>query len=307
MSRDFGSRSFRARGNCLQRVTRPEAPERLQSLKALKFPCSREVRLDPVMRPALLRERILEFRNWSFWGPWWLAFGTSDCSPGYRPLRPRQPAEAELISRANRLVVLEINFQHLLALNIDSSFVLQAGDDLACRHFDHIAGGRVCILSVNAERDPAGLIAQRDAGDLFRGLHRRVRSRRREEADIEDVQPAVVRVGQPQFLLVWRQSNAVTRTPVPFGRAFLEPLHFDTVQHFAGRQVADFKSKQIIYVNKAERPATVDGEGSNEVAERPDFKNDLVPLRIGHREQWRPQSSQISAAPIETNDCIVRA
>src|SRR5439155_5608210 len=61
MSRDFGSRIFRARGNCLQRVTRPEAPEKLQSLKALNFPCSREVRLDPVMRPALLRERIWNF------------------------------------------------------------------------------------------------------------------------------------------------------------------------------------------------------------------------------------------------------
>ena len=71
------------------------------------------------------------------------------------------------------------------------------------------------------------------------------------------MQAAVVRVGQPEFLLVRRQSNAVTRTAMPFRRSFLETLHFDTVQHFAGRQVTDFKSKQVIYVNKAKRPASI--------------------------------------------------
>ena len=102
------------------------------------------------------------------------------------------------------------------------------------------------------------------------------------------MQPGVVRVGQPEFLLVRRQSNAVTRAPVPFGFAFMVSLHFDTVQHFAGRQVANFKSKQVIYINKAERPDSIDGEWSNEVAERPNLTNHFVLLRVGHRQQWRP-------------------
>src|SRR6266496_608941 len=102
---------------------------------------------------------FLVFRFRDFCGACWLGFRASESSLVYSPLRPRQPAESELISRANWLVVLEINFQHLLALYIDSFFILQPGDDLSCRHFDYIAGGRVGILSVNAERDPAGFIA----------------------------------------------------------------------------------------------------------------------------------------------------
>ena len=47
---------------------------------------------------------------------------------GLVAVSPRQPAEAKLISRVNRLAVLEINFQQLLTLDIDFILVLQSGD-----------------------------------------------------------------------------------------------------------------------------------------------------------------------------------
>ena len=96
-----------------------------------------------------------------------------------------------------------------------------------------------------------------------------------------------MRVCQPEFLLVRRQSNAVARASVPFGRALFNSLHFDTMQHFAGRQVADFKPKQVVEINKTERPATVDREGPDKVAERPNLTNHLVRLCLGHGQQWR--------------------
>src|SRR5206468_7491437 len=101
-------------------------------------------------------------------------------------LRSRDPAEPELISRANRAVVLEIDLDHLLALHGGALLVLQSGNDLACRDFDHVASGRISKAAVNAERDPARLIAQRDARELFWRHYGRV----------ENVQPAVVRVRQ---------------------------------------------------------------------------------------------------------------
>ena len=67
------------------------------------------------------------------------------------------------------------------------------------------------------------------------------------------MQPAVVRVGEPEFLLVRRQSDAVARAAVPFGFALLITLHFDAIQHFAGHQVADFKPEQFVHIHKTER------------------------------------------------------
>ena len=81
---------------------------------------------------------------------------------------------------------------------------VSVGDDLPRPGVDDVAGRRVRRVAVDAERDPAGLIAQLDAGDLLRRHHRRV----------EDVDAAVGRIAQPEFALVRREADAVARAAV---------------------------------------------------------------------------------------------
>ena len=47
---------------------------------------------------------------------------------------------------------------------------------------------------------------------------------RRHDGRVEDVHPAVERVGQPELLLVGRQADPVAGAAVPLGRALLEAL-----------------------------------------------------------------------------------
>jgi len=49
-------------------------------------------------------------------------------------------AEAELVSGADGLAVLEVDFQQFLALDVGAFFVFQAGDDFAAGGVDDVAG-----------------------------------------------------------------------------------------------------------------------------------------------------------------------
>src|SRR5262245_50025520 len=115
------------------------------------------------------------------------------------------PAEAELVAGGDGHAVLEVDLDHLLAVNFSALLVGQRGDDLLGRGVDHLAGGRVGVLAVEAEGHPAGLFAEFHARDvLWRHCGR-----------VEHVDALVERIHHPQFLLVGREADAVARAAVP--------------------------------------------------------------------------------------------
>src|SRR5882724_8788656 len=123
---------------------------------------------------------------------------------------PSRLAKSKLVARSRRHVPGEINLQHLLAMDRGALFIGQTRDDLACSDFDDLPRGRIGVASINAERDPARLVAQQDGGDLLGGHYRIV----------EKVQAAVGRVRHPELLFVWRQADAVAGAAMPLGWSF---------------------------------------------------------------------------------------
>ncbi len=65
----------------------------------------------------------------------------------------------------------------------------------------------------------------------------------RHDGRVEDVQPTVGGVGEPELLLVGRQADAVAGAAVPLGRPLLEALHLDPIQLLARDQVADLEAR----------------------------------------------------------------
>src|SRR5262245_28310877 len=123
-----------------------------------------------------------------------------------------------------------MNFHHLFAVYWRARFIGEARDDLPSGDVDHIASGGVGVFAVEAERNPARLLADFDARDLPRGHGRRV----------EDVHPAVVRVAYPQFPFIGSQSNPVARTAVPLHWTGTESSNLDAVQLAPRHQIPDF-------------------------------------------------------------------
>src|SRR5690349_21730456 len=108
-------------------------------------------------------------------------------------------SEAELVAGARRLGRVEHDLHHLLALNRVSLLVRECGGDALCSRLDHLAGGGIGVLPIQAEGDPSGLIPQRNGCDLLRG----------HPGGVEDVYSAVEAVAEPEFLLVRRQADTV--------------------------------------------------------------------------------------------------
>src|SRR5262249_28085485 len=152
---------------------------------------------------------------------------------------------AELIAGADYAAAVPVDLDHLLTLDFGTGLVLQAGDDLAALDVDDVAGRRVGVAAVQAERHPAGLVAQDDVCDLLRRHHGRV----------ENVDPAVVGIGEPDLALVGRQTDAVARAAVALGRSLLEALHLDAVQLPSGGDVADLETEQLVDIHETERLA----------------------------------------------------
>src|SRR5262245_41088386 len=122
------------------------------------------------------------------------------------------PPESKLVAGSNGNAVAEDDLDHLLAVDLPVALVAQRGDDLLARHVDDLARGRIGIAAVEAERHPAGLLAELDT-DRLPGRHGR---------GVEDVDMAVGRIADPDFPLVGRQANAVARAAVPLDRSFLK-------------------------------------------------------------------------------------
>src|SRR5258708_1641009 len=104
----------------------------------------------------------------------------------------RNPAQAELIPSAHRIATAPLDLAHLFTVHRRSRFIGQARDNPAAGNVDDVAGRGIGILAVETERDPAWLLADFNAGNLFGGQAGRV----------EDVHPAVMRVADPQLFLV---------------------------------------------------------------------------------------------------------
>src|SRR5205814_9890628 len=91
--------------------------------------------------------------------PVWLDDPPTRCAPATSAFG----AFAELVRRSHRPAVLEVDLEDLLALDVDAVLVLQRGDDPFRADVDHVAGRREGRPAVEAERDPARLVAHVDA------------------------------------------------------------------------------------------------------------------------------------------------
>src|ERR1700704_4216429 len=99
----------------------------------------------------------------------------------------------------NRLTSRKIDLEEVLALHLCTRGEFERADNFPGRCADHVAGRRICIASVEAERHPSRLAGQ---------LDRRER-RRRISARIKDVEPVPHAVGHPELTLVRRERDAM--------------------------------------------------------------------------------------------------
>ena len=90
--------------------------------------------------------------------------------------------------------------------------VLERGDDLACSRVDDFARGRIGERTIDAESNPARLVADPNAGDLP-GRHRR---------GVEDMEAPIERVAKPKFSPIRRQADAMARATMHRYRPFLK-------------------------------------------------------------------------------------
>src|SRR3954451_14404664 len=113
--------------------------------------------------------------------------------------------DAELVARADGLASLEVDLEHLLALYVAPGLVLQAGHELPGLDLDHVAGRRIGVAAVDAEGDPARLVAGLQALERPGGHHR----------GIVQVEPLVEGVDAPDLLLIRGHPEAMARAALP--------------------------------------------------------------------------------------------
>src|SRR5258708_5180526 len=109
--------------------------------------------------------------------------------------------QTELVAGARRFSPIEHDLHQLLALHRLALLVRQRCDDAFCFRVDHLARRGIGVFSVQAEGDPAWLIAQRDGADLLW----------RYSGGIKDVDAAVEAVVKPEFFLIRGQADTVAR------------------------------------------------------------------------------------------------
>ena len=186
----------------------------------------------------------------------------------------RLATDSELVAGADGVVVFEIDLQKFFDLDGGLFFVGEAADDFFGFGFDDVAGGGVRVLAVDGEGDPAGFVAEFDALDVF-GWH---------DGVVVEVKATIVGVGEPNFLFVGREADAVAGAAVSLGVADFEALDFDAMKQFSGVEVADFEAEKAVFVDVAEGAGAIDGEGANEVSEGAHFFDDGVGFGVGHAE-----------------------
>src|SRR5689334_13617051 len=101
-----------------------------------------------------------------------------------RPAALQPRADAELIAVAYRRVAVEGHLEQLLAADLAVLLVLERRDPLVRLGVEDLAGWRIGVLAVDAERDPARLIADGESRHLLR----------RHDGVVEDVDRFVVPV-----------------------------------------------------------------------------------------------------------------
>ena len=164
-------------------------------------------------------------------------------------------SDTKLVSCAHYLPVRDGEVQHLLALYLTPSLILQRCHDLLRGNVDDFSGGRVGEPAVHAEADPAGQVAKLDAAGLP-GRHDR---------SIEHMNRIVGPIRHPQLLLVGGQSDAVARARMTLDGTLPVSLDLHSIELLAGAHVAHFESQQAIDVHEAEGVASVDSERADEV------------------------------------------
>src|SRR6266699_519959 len=148
--------------------------------------------------------------------------------------------DAELVARANGAAVGEHDLQQFFALYVLSGFVFKRGNNTLGAGVDDVAGGGISAAAVDAEGDPAGLVAQFDARRLLRRHH----------GGIEDMNAAVGAVGKPQLFFVGRERNAVAGAAMPLGRPFLIASNLDAMQHCPVLQSPTSKASNSLTLTK---------------------------------------------------------
>lgn len=93
----------------------------------------------------------------------------------------------ELVSRCNGPAIGSDDLQELFALNMATALILERRHNAFAVCVDYITGRWVSVTPVDAECNPARLVAHFDGCDLPGRHHRRIKY----------VHAAVVRVGQP--------------------------------------------------------------------------------------------------------------
>lgn len=181
-------------------------------------------------------------------------------------------ADSELVAASNGATVLEMNFQNLLTAHLATFLIRQTGDDCLGCHLDNFAGRRKSELSIHGERDPAGLVAQGDAVNLFWG----------HDGGIEDMNVAVGAIREPDFLFIGSQSNAMTGASMSFDRSFGKSLDFNPMKEFTGLKIADFKAQEIVHIDEAKGLAAIDGERADAVGKGADLSAGGVVVGAGH-------------------------
>src|SRR6185437_2099174 len=204
-------------------------------------------------------------------------------------------ADAELIADAGHFAVGDVDVENFFALHLTASFIGQRRHDLLRVDVDDFTGGGIGETSIEAHADPADAVAHFEAGGLLRRHH----------GVVENVDRAVVAVGEPEFFFVVRERDAVGGAAVALHGAFLITLYFHVIELLAGFDVADFETEQIIRIDVDQRIRAVHREWTDDVHERADGAGYRIRLRIGDRENGRMESGEIDFAAVRRIDRVV--
>ena len=163
--------------------------------------------------------------------------------------------------------------------------------------FDDFAARRIRVAAINAECDPAGIIAAHDIAELLR----------RHRGRVEVVHAFVGRIADPHFAFVRREADTVARAAVALGDSDIEALHFDAVQLRSRGEIADFKAEQAVHIHKAERAFCIHREWPDGGAKRPGFPHHLASGGVHDAQDRRAQAREIRVRARGIHDGIVRA
>ena len=155
-----------------------------------------------------------------------------------------------------------------------TSLIFERGEDPVRGDLDDFAAGWIRVPAVDAEGDPAGIVAALDAAELL-GRHR---------CRIEVVHAFVEGIADPHFAFVGREAYAVARAAVALDRASAEALHFHAVQFLPGREIANLETEQAVHIHKTERALAIHGEGADRGAEGASFLHHLTRAGIHYSQ-----------------------